>query len=315
MPSKYFAAYNQAIINYMTSVERPGYPKQKSILERFTGCKQTIPEEAAVIIDLLRHATTESISKQAIEQFLAKDYSSPHSVSAYIVDALSEAYPDEKWTRFRTKSEAIATYRGTIFRGDSRPPDMVFTTGFDLMTPLKAMAAASKYVTGSHGISCTKSFDVAKRYADEAKQSSSSPTFIYVIDYQGNAGIDILATNMLQAGPKRKYLTKAEVNVVEPIPPQSIVGAIEIKGSLNELHPNPVYTGDISLADVAAGTSATRSRAHLDRELTLSMRDCAFRRVEDVTDPESKTSTVDFDGGGGGGGGGHSDRSYPTPRR
>ena len=109
MPSKYYEAFQTGLINYSISASRPGLSgtTDTGLPGRIIGNqdKKDIPKEASALLHMLRTSNTEDTTKSDIAQFLAANYKNQHDLSAYIVDALSEAHPTEHWTQFRPPSE------------------------------------------------------------------------------------------------------------------------------------------------------------------------------------------------------------------
>ena len=172
-----------------------------------------------------------------------------HSFNNYFIDELknSDDFKHIEWDCFTPK--AVKRYTGSLYRGDTRPPGVIFYSGFAERNPSNLHSDYLKYYTGTTGISASKAIDVSINYAMRRENSilkyilailkgfayERKPHYIYVIDYQGVDGFDILKTGQARGlsfssvfHPDRvNALNDKEVNVKGFISPECILGVYE----------------------------------------------------------------------------------------
>ena len=207
----------------------------------------------------------------------------PHAFSAYLLDELiKEKYADVPWDRFIPKEQQFEFYKGPLFRGEARRPDEIFKIGMKPPEASSRHADNAGYITGKTGISFSKNLDAASRYG----------RFVYLVDYQGEKGIDCMETGIRQ-GDKKKWLKKAEVNVMRPVWKESIVGCLEYskEGKLVMAHHNPSYRGEMSMDAVV------RLTGRMDVASSPDSTKPAFRsaQAEKVLKRMSESGKIDYD--------------------
>jgi hypothetical protein len=146
-------------------------------------------------------------------------------------------------------------YEGFVLRGHSEPYEKIFKNGFSKRKHLQTdKDAALAYghnssqigITLSCGISCTTNINIAKDYSFlSSKKNNYQYNFVFLIDARSFDGIIIprMRQNILKiANPFPPGIIN-EVNYVNDIPPDSIVGVFDINSNkYNSLILNKYYT-------------------------------------------------------------------------
>ena len=116
------------------------------------------------------------------------------------------------------------------YRGDARPPDEIFKTGFQPKGANTDLVKYTSYNTPSVYVSTSKSADVATQFAGKGN-------YVYIVHPQN--GIDV---NKVLGGSS-PFPDEVEIAVPGGIGTQNIVGARQVnsKGMLGALIPNPYY--------------------------------------------------------------------------
>ncbi|BBB15724.1 hypothetical protein RVIR1_12690 [Candidatus Rickettsiella viridis] len=191
-----------------------------------------------------------------------------HSFNNYFMDELksSESFKDIEWDCFTPK--AIKHYTSSLKRGDTRPPEVIFKSGFKERSPSKSYSDYLKYYTGTIGISTSKDFFAAINYPMRRENLilkyiralfkcsayDQKPRYVYLIDYQGADGFDILKTGQARGlsfsgvfhQDRFNALQDKEVNVKGAISPEYIRGVYESTDGRSWLwRENPVYMASI----------------------------------------------------------------------
>ncbi len=147
---------------------------------------------------------------------------------------------DRTGVSYFASAEKGYVYRGFVMRGDMRPPQDVFKSGFQLRTPITDI----KQVNGFNG-----GFGGGKNALDpDGMGISTSPFYkdggagayqygggrggyTYVVDGRGIDGFDLYKNSNWKSNPKSKLNSKPyEINYGESIPPSKILGAYDPKG-------------------------------------------------------------------------------------
>lgn len=141
---------------------------------------------------------------------------------------------DQTGVSYFASPEKGYVYRGFVMRGDMRPPQDVFKSGFELRTPITDI----KQVNGFNG-----GFGGGKNALDpDGMGISTSPFYkdggagayqygggrggyTYVVDGRGIDGFDLYKNSNWKSNPKSKLNTKPyEINYGESIPPSKVLG-------------------------------------------------------------------------------------------
>ncbi len=184
-----------------------------------------------------------------------------HSFNNYFLDELKNSFKQVDWDCFTPK--AVKKYTGLLYRGDTRPPSLIFDTGFTERQSSNFDSDYQKYNNETIGISTSKDIDVAINYAINSKDAmlkrilrgqtqTLTPigSYVYVMNYQGNNGFDILKTGQARGinfssvfhRDRSSALGNKEVNIKGPIVPELILGAFELKNEGSFLwNENPNY--------------------------------------------------------------------------
>jgi hypothetical protein len=187
--------------------------------------------------------------------------------------------------RKRIKDHDVVIYRGQVFRGDMRPPETLFKSGFELRTPLKDIQDDIHQITGVRG-----GFGGGRNALDPDGKGISTSAFYYrehtgAFVYGGQKGgytyiidnIDIDGYHLYANHHMAKYpnsrsinLRPTEINYGENIPADMILGAYDPKGRFIPNHAalemfarRRASEIEIQLAEAAA--RAAKIPAHIDR--------------------------------------------------
>jgi hypothetical protein len=190
---------------------------------------------------------------EKVIEFLVDDSraNGTYSFKKYFLDELRQTTVDVDWECFTDK--AVRKYQGPLYRGTSHDPTIVFVEGIHEKLKSKVDEDYVKVRTGSIGISTTKDFEIAKRYALSSRRALKA-RYIYVINYRGEAGYDVIESGKSRGSfsfgffdrSGAEALDKMEVNIRESISPDDIVGAwlVPIEGDMQWLE-NENYLHEI----------------------------------------------------------------------
>lgn len=176
-----------------------------------------------------------------------------HSFNNYLLDEIKQHVTDKEWkeTWERFDTQPIIYYKGVLFRGTGTAPAHAFKHGMVESNDSRSIDAYIKDMNGAIGVSTSKVFSVAQGYAlppiDPRKEWVYfwSESYIYLIDYQGTRGIDLERTFRARGKNIAAYLSgektgKAEVNVIDSIEAEHIVGAFYVnRAGAIRWHANP----------------------------------------------------------------------------
>lgn len=236
--------YNRALDNYCK--KRPRADCAPTFFTRF---RHSFREYTA----LLKLRKKLSCAKQTIsaltlviDHFISKKSNfNNHSFNNYFIDELKNSpfFKQIDWDCFTPK--AVKKYTGLLYRGDTRPPQVIFASGFTEKCSANSVSTYLKYHNGSIGISASKDFDVAIDYANKAKKRGcakknpqrGNSAYVYVINYCESNGFDILKTGQARGlnfsnifrWDRAEALRNEEVNIKGTINAEMIVGAFEIQ--------------------------------------------------------------------------------------
>lgn len=171
----------------------------------------------------------------------------------------------------------ITIYRGCVFRGDLRDPELVFKQGFKLRTPAAELQKDIHQVTGvrggfggghdaldpdGKGISTSVFYD--KNHVGAYTYGGAKGGHTYVIDARKLDGYHLYANDYAARypnGPEMK-LSPVEINYATDIPPSAIIGAYNKDGAF--------------IANVSGIRKAARAdQAKIERQLARR----ALRRI------------------------------------
>jgi len=248
----YLQIYQQALDHYIAQTERT----HPSLIDK--NIKKIYPFG---FFSRLRHSQKEYVALQHLREQLAqqaeqgiaatqiirahftdkKNKWNNHSFNNYLLDEIRKSVSNETWEKdwqcFDKKP--IVYYKGFLFRGTNYPPEKGFHLGLYENNTSKSLEKYIKDMSGAIGISTSKSFDIAHYYAlphinlkNEAQQTWYE-SYIYLIDYQGELGIDLKATFKRRHQILSAFFSanKEEVNVIHSIPAHDIIGAFYVNRS------------------------------------------------------------------------------------
>ncbi|WP_050507800.1 hypothetical protein [Pseudomonas syringae] len=139
----------------------------------------------------------------------------------------------------------ITVYRGYVFRGDSRAPEVIFKKGFQLRTPAADLQKDIHQATGvrggfggghdaldpdGRGISTSVFYD--KDHVGAFTYGGAKGGHTYLIDARKLDGYHLYANDFAARYPQspRLNLAPVEINFATDIPPSAIVGAYDKDG-------------------------------------------------------------------------------------
>ncbi|UYM17289.1 hypothetical protein [Endozoicomonas euniceicola] len=136
-------------------------------------------------------------------------------------------------------------FSGYVFRGDARPPDLIFEVGFGLQPTsssarrhrLRTIGAVKGGITGKHGISTSVCASVCGHYSSRASNLdpfSSGAGFVYLIDATEFKGFAIPSPRPNDPIAAQNPILKDiyEVNFASYIPGSYIVGIVWPSGRI-----------------------------------------------------------------------------------
>lgn len=236
MPTEYLVQFELALDKYKRQAERPGYPNGL-----FTSLRHSRYEYPAVA--LLRNRLREAISCSAAKDIIIQHFKKHpnfhnHSFNTYLVDELRAAYPEEGWEAFDPKP--ILFYKGLLFRGTITPQDEAAVEGLRTSALPDDVETLLSPFNGDCGQSASKDFSVALSYADPnigiGSRRQHRTGYVYLIDYKGEKGYDLVETHKKRARGKFSSLSlfflpedEKEVNIAETISPYDLVCAFKVK--------------------------------------------------------------------------------------
>ncbi|WP_164666809.1 hypothetical protein [Pseudomonas viridiflava] len=164
----------------------------------------------------------------------------------------------------------ITVYRGFVFRGDSRAPEVIFENGFKLRTPAADLQKDIHQATGvrggfggghdaldpdGRGISTSVFYD--KDHVGAFTYGGAKGGHTYLVDARKLDGYHLYANDFAARYPQspRLNLAPVEINYATDIPPSAIVGAYDKYG---------VFIANLDGLRRTAGIN----QARLERELT-----------------------------------------------
>lgn len=245
MPNKYQSIVKNALTKYKNHAPRPGYPDGL-----FTSFRHSFAETSP--ITSLRSAVSDKDNagaKEAIIQYLQNNPQNNHSFAAYLLDELVSQLPIDNWKQHNQRSVVFyqaSQERPHLYRGDTRPPEVIFREGFKLRKKSKKMEDYAGTANLEYGVSTTKDKLKAKHYSNHivhARVAGVPPThiqgYVYVIDPRGLPGVDILETWQSRPQNRSNRLTqwfgmaqdKQEVNFAADIPASNILGYLKFEAN------------------------------------------------------------------------------------
>ncbi|VVC77024.1 hypothetical protein AQUSIP_23510 [Aquicella siphonis] len=248
----YLQAFNEAFDRYAQQADRPGY--QPTFFGRIRHSKSKYP----ALLEMEHALLSSNIQDQKniiIQSLLgSKLKANNYSFRTYLVEVLTEQFPDEAWEQFDNKKivffqqqnsgEAGPTY---LYRGSLQDPDDAFLNGMTegyQSGDIEDYADVSNYSTG---VSTSKSARIASFYTSQIRTDHYGVHeffgFLYQIHYRDSFGIDIDATQSARTSSYPVTGTKQEVNIIKGIKTEDIVGCgyLDEYGQYVQTRANPRY--------------------------------------------------------------------------
>lgn len=225
-------AFNEAISRYTKKTDRPGYPATI-----FSGWRHSFEKYPALVLfeeELI--AAPETQKRTVIIKWLTSNTikNKNHSFRTYLVDVLCEFFPDEGWEKFDHKfvifyrHESDQSRSPFLYRGSLQSPEDAFANGMRSLSTSKYIEDYAALVNDSAGVSTSLSVRVADFYSTHLRMDHygvhESFGFLYQIHYRGNKGVNIDATHKSRDSGYPEKRTKKEINIVDRIPREDIVG-------------------------------------------------------------------------------------------
>ena len=249
----YLDIYHIALRNYIDKKVRPGYTSGIFTKMRHDGKKYPHIEK----LELKLQSTDNPLD--VLEEYFKSPETklNNHSFAMYLLDALEANFPRENWGRFYPPGKQVIFYQGLLYRGTMQPPASVFKTGMRCLKS-ESIDDYATPITSSVGVSTSKSIKIAQEYASTGTSgpkaefaavgmgATTSVGWVYLINYRGIGGVDIVETLNARKSRMGFFLTRAaelaEVNVIGDIKPEDIVGYIDGQ----TLHKNPNYQSKLT---------------------------------------------------------------------
>lgn len=225
--------FNTALEKY-TSKTRPGYQPGW-----FTAIRHSFSQypELQALQEQLKKSRSPQKTKQFLENFLVSANKYHHSFAPNLIDVLVERFPTDNWQRFY-KKPVVFSKSGALFRGTLQTMDDAFKNGVKPKSSSHSVEAYVAVTNHSVGVSTSQEKNTAQLYATSiwTMPSHRGVTFktsrgpiVLLIDAEGLTGIDIVAThekrNDLWYPSRRSSEMRAEINMIQGIPAENIVGA------------------------------------------------------------------------------------------
>lgn len=273
MQNRYIEIYKNALNKYIAQSERTHYTLE-GIADK--------PIYTFGFFSAFRHGRKENPSLLKLREVLSSDNSEDqtiaiaeikkhflnkqnkwnnHSFNNYFLDEIKKNVSEEIWRNVWEchDKNPIKYYRGILFRGTGDEPQTVFADGLHEKNTSRSLNDYLRDMNGSIGVSTSKSFEIAKGYAlpmiDFRRDwvTMWSESYIYVIDYQGDQGIDISETFQARGHKDSYHTIKLEVNIIEKIDPKHIVGAFYVNRQGKIIwHLNKNYKNDNPNIDITS---------------------------------------------------------------
>jgi hypothetical protein len=243
--SPYTAVFNEAFAAYQAQAQRPGFSTGYFTLFRHS-CT-LYPAIAQLKIALEKSDSIENAQNIIFDHLSNQQHkNNTHSFNSYLIDALQKNDDHCDWSYF--EKNKVKTYHGTLYRGMSRGPEIIFKEGLSCKDTSCLLNSYRKRTNYSVGISTSKSYDTALDYAlKRLMDDNTKPIHVYKINYRGGTGVDVKYSN-----PQNFFLDKLhqvdwkdEVNIMTSICPEDIVGVYVLKKNgkalCREWIDNPAY--------------------------------------------------------------------------
>jgi hypothetical protein len=263
----FFELYQTALNNYIQQTPRTHHTQMNEANHRiytfgwFSSFRHSRTEYPRLIALKMRlqadHSAEQLDAKAAIVAHFNDDANkwNHHSFNNYLFDEIKKHADALEWqnTWLAYDKKPILYYRGILFRGTGAHPTQAFKNGLIESNDSNNLEDYIKDMNGAIGVSTSKLFRVANGYAlpninpKDEYADIWHESYIYVIDYQGTRGIDLEQTFNARQHSIAAYLSglengKAEVNVIEKIEPQHIVGAFYVNRMDQVIwHANPEF--------------------------------------------------------------------------
>lgn len=183
------------------------------------------------------------------------------------------------------KGHDVVIYRGQVFRGDMRPPEIIFEKGFELRTPLKDIQEDIHQITGvkggfgggrdaldpdGKGISTSAFYN--REHTGAFVYGGKKGGYTYIIDNVDVDGYHLYANDHMAKHPNSPpiNLSPTEINYGENIPADMILGAYD---KYDRFIPNDFAlemfarrrASEIGVQLAEAAARAAKIPAHIDR--------------------------------------------------
>ncbi|STX28303.1 Uncharacterised protein [Legionella beliardensis] len=224
----YLVAFQKAYTDYVTQSQRQGYTFGWFSSLRHSRSFYPHIED---LFNELKKADNLEAQKAIVEGYLKspKTKFNNHSFSIYLLKYLTEKFPNESWEEYYPKDKQIAFYTGILYRGTLQSPQDALKKGISSKTSPRIEEFA-QHTSMAVGISTSKSKGIAAKYRTSTFSTGKGVYFetgyLYKINYRGLGGIDINKT--LEVRNDSITMTigqdKQEVNIVDTIPTEDIVG-------------------------------------------------------------------------------------------
>lgn len=285
---KYIELYKIALEKYIAQAERTHYSlmnkKDKPIYTfgLFSWFRHSRIEYPT--LNLLRQqlevdeSEKQSFAVEAIKEHFRKTKWNNHSFNNYLLDEIRKNVNDETWDEHWKAFDMnpIVYYQGLLFRGCGIAPEIAFAEGLGESNTSLSIDDYIASRNGSIGVSTSKSFDVAYCYAlpQPHLQNAYEPwwpsSYVYVLDYQQDGGIDLEETFKARGKNIAASLAnnKEEINIIKSVSPEDIVSAFYVDREDKIIwHANPGYKRSLNFDALDLSSLPHKFRCLLECEV------------------------------------------------
>ncbi|TNF67744.1 MAG: hypothetical protein EP298_06815 [Gammaproteobacteria bacterium] len=164
----YKKIFDDALENYSSSTERPGYTSGW-----FTWLRHDnkMYDHIQDLKDQLSSSTSDEKSIQILQNYFKSDETTfnNHSFSLYLIDALEANCPNDGWDEYYPQGKKVKFYIGEIYRGTLQHPNSAFKVGMSASSS-KSIEDYTPDTSGGTGISTAKDRAIAKEYSHTTTQ-------------------------------------------------------------------------------------------------------------------------------------------------
>ncbi|QMT60933.1 hypothetical protein [Legionella sp. PC997] len=253
MQNKYLPVFKKALDNYIKQSKRSHFSfnsNEKPIYKPDFFSSFRHSQKLYPALEQLQKKLTEANDEEAREiikiHFRDKNNKwNNYSFNNYFLDEIFKIETKEDWEKEWSvfDKNPISYYQGILFRGSAEDISFCFKYGIKESVKSDFLEDYVRDMSGSIGVSTSKSFHVARSYAlpslvvrnevTIATKPIWAESYIYLIDFKGKTAIDLESTFISRGETSCAKLSKnkEEVNIVGTISSEEIIGAFYVNRS------------------------------------------------------------------------------------